>query len=248
MSANAFVSAGSFLRRFRRRRRLALPGAARNPLLLVSDLARPGRGGRAGQQADRRRAASAHARRCRARGAALRSRGAAHLDAVLRLRCPRRRSAQGGQSAAEGRLRRRQGRGRAAGEPGEFARHRFRRRQRIRFHHQGGRRRPRLERHRRAVLSRCRRRDQAQSAARHPRKHGRTAVRHAGLQARPEDRELFHRLSQASLHLALYRARLQIALHLLPVAANGRRPSLPHPQRRQRRSRRCAGPKRRFRK
>ena len=44
--------------------------------------------------------------------------------------------------------------------------HRFRRRQRVRFHHQGGRRRSRLERHRRIVLSRCRRRHSAQSATR----------------------------------------------------------------------------------
>ena len=64
------------------------------------------------------------------------------------------------------------------------------------------------------------------------RKHGRTAVRDAGLQARPDHRELLHRLSQASLHVALYRPRLQIALHLLPVAADRRRPSLPHAQRR----------------
>ena len=44
----------------------------------------------------------------------------------------------------------------------------------------------------------------------------------ADLQARPEDRELFHRLPQASLYFDLYRARLQIALHLLPVAADRR--------------------------
>ena len=59
-------------------------------------------------------------------------------------------------------------------------------------------------------------------------------VRDAGLQARPQDRELLHRLSQAPLHLALYRPRLQIALHLLPVAADHRRPQVPHPQRRER--------------
>ena len=39
---------------------------------------------------------------------------------------------------------------------------------------------------------------------------------------------------QAPLHLVLHRARLQIALHLLPVAADGRRPPLPHAQRRPR--------------
>ena len=56
-----------------------------------------------------------------------------------------------------------------------------------------------------------------------------------------DDRELFHRLSQAPLRLALHRPRLQIALHLLPLAADRRRPSLPHAQRRTMSSRRCAG-------
>ena len=67
-----------------------------------------------------------------------------------------------------------------------------------------------------------------------PRGHGQPALRDAGLQARPDDRELLHRLSEAPLHLDLHRPRLQIALHLLPVAADRRRPPLPHPQRRPR--------------
>ena len=54
------------------------------------------------------------------------------------------------------------------------------------------------------------------------------------LQARPEDRELLHRLSEAPLPVDLHRPGLQIALHLLPVAADRRRPPLPHPQRRAR--------------
>ena len=37
---------------------------------------------------------------------------------------------------------------------------------------------------------------------------------------------------QAPLYLVLHGAGLQIALHLLPVAADGRRAPLPHPQRR----------------
>ncbi len=41
------------------------------------------------------------------------------------------------------------------------------------------------------------------------------------------DRGLFHRLPAASVRLALHRPRLQIALHVLPVAADGRRPPLP---------------------
>ena len=48
------------------------------------------------------------------------------------------------------------------------------------------------------------------------------------------DRELFHRLSEASLYFVLHRPRLQIALHLLPLAADDRRPPLSHPQRRAR--------------
>ncbi len=51
---------------------------------------------------------------------------------------------------------------------------------------------------------------------------------------RPHHRELFHRLSAAPLHFLLYGTRLQIALHLLPVAADGRRPSLPYAERRPR--------------
>ena len=61
-----------------------------------------------------------------------------------------------------------------------------------------------------------------------PRGHGPAAVRHRGLQARPAHRELLHRLPEAPLRLALHRPRLQIALHLLPVAADRRRPPLPH--------------------
>ena len=48
------------------------------------------------------------------------------------------------------------------------------------------------------------------------------------LQAEPAPGRLLHRLSAASLRLDLYRSWLQVALHLLPVAADGRRPSLPH--------------------
>ena len=64
-------------------------------------------------------------------------------------------------------------------KPDEFAGDRFRRRQRIRFHHQGNRRGARLERHYRTVIPRRRGRDPAQSAARHSAEHGRAAVRHA---------------------------------------------------------------------
>ena len=49
-----------------------------------------------------------------------------------------------------------------------------------------------------------------------------------------DNRELLHRLPEAPLHLALHRPRLQIALHVLPLAADGRRPPLSHAQRRPR--------------
>ncbi len=42
-----------------------------------------------------------------------------------------------------------------------------------------------------------------------------------------QDRGLFHRLPAAPLRLAVHGARLQVALHLLPLAADRRRPSLP---------------------
>ena len=45
---------------------------------------------------------------------------------------------------------------------------------------------------------------------------------------RAQDREIFRRLSQAPLHVLVHRPRLQIALHILPVAADDRRAQLPH--------------------
>ncbi len=45
-----------------------------------------------------------------------------------------------------------------------------------------------------------------------------------------QDRELFHRLSETSVCIVLYRARLPLQMHLLLVAADGRRSSLPRPQ------------------
>ena len=89
------LPAPALLRRLRRRRRLALSGKAGDPLLLVPDLARPAGGTRRRQQVDRCAAGAAQARQmcCRWRG--FRARGAAYLDAVLRLRHPGRRGAEG---------------------------------------------------------------------------------------------------------------------------------------------------------
>ena len=112
-------------------------------------------------------AARIAARRRRRRGARLRSRRAAHLDALLRFRRetwskrsrPPIRRLRPASSAPRSRSSR-------AASLRCFGGHRFRRRQRIRFHHQGNRRRARLDAHHGAVLSRCRRRDRHNRAAR----------------------------------------------------------------------------------
>ena len=69
--------------------------------------------------------------------------------------------------------------------------------------------------------------DRPQPGPRDPGGHGPAAVRHRGLQARPEDRGLLHRLPEAPVRLAVHRPRLQVALHVLPVAADRRRAPLP---------------------
>ena len=75
------VPAPAVVRRLRRRRGLALSGEARDPLVLVSDLAGPAGGAGSRQQADRRAAGAARARRRSAAGRRLRARRDAHLDA-----------------------------------------------------------------------------------------------------------------------------------------------------------------------
>ncbi len=165
-----------------------------------------------------------------AAGQGLRAGRHPHLDAVLRLGRQGRGGAEGAEPRSHDRLRRRQGRGRAGGEPEGGAGDRFRRAQRVRLHHQGDRRGPPLDK-----VDGISYRDvsgvgHAQPRSRHPRGHGPASLRDRGLQARPQDRGLLHRLSQAPVHLDLYRTRLQVALHLLPVAADGRRPPLPHAQ------------------
>ena len=85
--------------------------------LLVSDLARPaGRAG-AGQQADRRAARRHRPGRRHPAGARARAVRDPHLLALVRRRRAGRRGAEGRQPGAEDRLRRRQGRGAARGEP-----------------------------------------------------------------------------------------------------------------------------------
>ena len=120
-----------------------------------------------GSKLDRRAAASASKLAAdRGERARLRSRRAAHLGAVIRLRRRDHQGAQGSQPRAQGRACRRQSRGRPGRQPESVAADRFRRPQRIRLHHQGNRRRPLLERNRRPVLSQRRGRDRAQRRAR----------------------------------------------------------------------------------
>ena len=91
------------------------------------------------------------------------------------------------------------------------------------FTDQGGRGRPRLRSITGLSLSQ-RRRPASSTTTIAPilAQHGRAAVRHAGLQARPRDRELLHRLSEAPLHLVLHRAA---AANRAARSACGRRPS-----------------------
>ena len=94
-----FVPSGALVRRFRWRRRIALSGAARNPLVLVPDLARAAGGtwSRAASSSMRRRIGIKLAA-SRGQRARLRSRGAAHLGAVIFLRHRHHRGAQSGQT------------------------------------------------------------------------------------------------------------------------------------------------------
>ncbi len=173
---------------------------------------------------------------------------AAHLDPVFRLGREGRRGPQGRQPAAQDRHGRRQGSGRARGQPEGVARPRFRRPRGIRFHDQGGGRGPCFRCDRRSQLARRRRQGQPQPRPRGARRHGPAALCQRGLQARPQGRRLLYRLSAAPLFVALHRARLPLEVHVLPVAADGRRPSLPGAQRRLTSSKRSASPKAGFRK
>ncbi len=222
------VPAAALVRRVRRRRRLALPGAAGDPQLLVSDLAGPaGRAG-AGQPADRR--AAGRASGCTPVLAAARQHelcvihtstpsfaADVKVAAALKDANPALKIGFVGAKVAvqpEESL--------TQGAPIDFvARNEFDFTIKeiaegrdwadidgISYRDANGR-------------------DHAQPGPRDPGGHGPAALRHRGLQARPADRGLFHRLPAAPLRVALHRPRLQIALHLLPVAADRRRPSLP---------------------
>ena len=83
--------------------------------------------------------------------------------------------------------------------------------------------------HRRPFLPGQGRQDQAQPRARDDREHGLAALGGRRLQARSADREVFHRLPAASLREPLHRPRLPGPMHLLPLAADHRRPQIPRP-------------------
>ena len=67
--------------------------------------------------------------------------------------------------------------------------------------------------------------------------HGRPALRGRRVPAGPDDRELRHRLPPAPLCLALHGTGVPVQVHLLPVAADRRRASLPGAKPRERRGR-----------
>src|SRR5882724_3098171 len=90
-------------RRFRRRRGLAVSGPARDPILLVSDLAGPAGGAGAGLAAGGRPARRPHAGRRAAARAPVRPLRDPHEHAVLRRRRPGGGGPQGGESPAHGR-------------------------------------------------------------------------------------------------------------------------------------------------
>ena len=73
------------------------------------------------------------------------------------------------------------------------------------------------------------RQNRPQPRARIDPRHGRAAVGDGCLQARPANREIFHRLSQGPLRFALHRARLPGAMHVLPLAADHRRAQISRP-------------------
>src|SRR6516225_6120169 len=80
------IPSSALVRRVRWRSRLALSGAARGPLVLVSDMARPAGGPRREQQTHRRAIAPHQVPAGGRGGARLRPRRAAHVGAVVFLR------------------------------------------------------------------------------------------------------------------------------------------------------------------
>ena len=176
--------------------------------------------------AGRRAARRPHAGRRRCRSPATTTLRAAHQHAVVRVRRRGGRGAQGrepglkvGLVGAEVAVEPR--RSLAAAPAVDFVAA-----QRVRLHHPGGRRGPPLERVDGLSLPRRRRRDRPQRrTAPIARGHGPAALRDAGLQARPDHRELLHRLPPASLRLALHRPRLpsKCTFCLWPQTVGGHR-------------------------
>src|SRR5215471_3727427 len=127
------VLASAILRGFRRRSGVALSGAARDPLVLVSDLARPAGGAPTREQAHRCAGGWYPDRASAAARARLRPRRDAHLDAVLLGGRQDGGGAQGREPRPQGGLRRRQGRRATGGESAPGASGGFRRSQGVRL-------------------------------------------------------------------------------------------------------------------
>ena len=151
-----------------------------------------------------------------------RARRAAHLDAVVFVRRQDRPRAEGSQPQSQDRHDRRQGRGRCRGLAAGLRGARLRRAERVRLHHQGSRRRPRLRRHQRDFVSRRGRPHRSQRRTRHPAQHGRAAVRVAGLQARPARSRT---TSSAICGTRICRSTPAAAANRAARSACGRRPS-----------------------
>ena len=203
---------------------------ARDPSFWYPDLARPA--GRAGarQQADRRAAGAASGSTpCCRQAARLRAVRDPHLDAVLRLRREGRRGAEGRQPGAQDRLRRRQGRGRSRRRASRRARAiDFVARNEFDFTIKEVAEGRDLGDDRRHLLSRRGRRDRPQPG---PRDRSRTWTS-CRSSPRSTSATCGSRTTSSATcmhpYVSLYTGpRLQIALHLLPVAADRRRPPLP---------------------
>ena len=150
------------------------------------DLAGPGRGHRAGQQAGGRARGGARPRRRAAAGPPVRPRGAAHQLPVVRRGRRRGRGAQAGEPGAEARFRRGQG-GRGAGVVAAgVGRDRFRGPGGVRLHHRRDRRGPPAGGRPRGHVPRPGRPGGAHAGPADPGRHGPAAVRHRRVPARPE--------------------------------------------------------------
>ena len=152
----------------------------------------------------------------------------AHLDPVVQVRRQDGGEDQSDQSDLQDRLHRREGGGRAGEEPEGDARARLRRAQRVRLHHQGGRRGagPR-EREGAFPTATPKARSSTTKTAKSSTDMDQLPFVTPVYKRDLDVSRYLWRLSQASIPVVLHGTRVQIALHLLPVAADHRRPQVP---------------------